>query len=403
MSRTVTLIAVAVTVLFFSSPAMAVFTVGGTTYETKWYDDFDDGSIDAAKWPDSSQITESAVAPGTLTKSATTQTTTSANFGSEFTGATEWAYLFRVKVPYGQTWSGNRTGRVFVTPDISLYVFKWATSTTFAFWAGNSDYTSGTFYWTSAQYPVDTFVEVGIHREDGANQYDIFIDGTEVGSDQVSNTYSAGEVPATINFGSGSSVIAWGPVYDYMYAGMPSSTADLTIKKFFDCNGDNVKNGEDIDLAGWQFNITDGGSYNEDRTTDANGEINLTGLAPGDYTVTETVKGTGWILSGTNPRVVSVSGTTVANFGNQLPGDANQDEKVNLSDFTILKANFGSDPAGWTMGNFNTDTTVNLSDFTILKAYFGLGAPSAGGVPEPATMGLLALGAAALLRRRRKG
>jgi len=178
---------------------------------------------------------------------------------------------------------------------------------------------------------------------------------------------------------------------------------DLTIKKFFDCNLDNTKNGEDIDLSGWQFNVSNtghGGSYDQNFTTDVNGEINITGLDAGDYDITETVKGTGWVLAGANPRTVSVSGATEVNFGNQLPGDANQDEKVNLADFTLLKAHFGEDPAGWTYGNFNTDTTVNLADFTILKANFGLGAPSAGGVPEPATMALLALGAAALLRRR---
>jgi len=183
------------------------------------------------------------------------------------------------------------------------------------------------------------------------------------------------------------------------------TAADLTIKKFFDCNGDDTYNGEDIYLSNWQFNVSNtayGGSYDQNHTTDANGEINLTGLTPGDYDVTETMKGTGWVVSGANPRMVAVSGTTEVGFGNQLPGDANQDEKVNLSDFTVLKAYFGEDPSGWTDGNFNTDTTVNLADFTILKANFGLGAPSAGGVPEPATMGLLALGAAALLRRRRR-
>jgi len=180
------------------------------------------------------------------------------------------------------------------------------------------------------------------------------------------------------------------------------SPADLTIKKFFDCNGDDTYNGEDKYLANWQFNVSNvahGGSYNQNHTTDANGEINLTGLDPGDYDITETVKGTGWVLSGANPRTIAVSGTTEVGFGNQLPGDANQDEKVNLSDFTILKANFGTGTT-WSVGDFNSDTTVNLSDFTILKANFGLGAPSAGGVPEPTAIALLGIGAAALLKRR---
>ena len=42
-------------------------------------------------------------------------------------------------------------------------------------------------------------------------------------SDLVSNTY--GGTPATITFGSGSSIVSWGPVYDYMYAGVPEPAA----------------------------------------------------------------------------------------------------------------------------------------------------------------------------------
>ena len=185
------------------------------------------------------------------------------------------------------------------------------------------------------------------------------------------------------------------------------SPADLTIKKFFDCNGDDTYNGEDKYLANWQFNVSNvahGGSYNQNHTTDANGEINLTGLDAGDYDVTETPKGTGWLLTaGTNPRTVAVTAGSLVttSFANQLPGDANQDEKVNLADFTVLKANFGENPAAWTDGNFNDDMIANLADFTILKAHFGEGAPSAGGVPEPASAMLLLTISLALLRRKR--
>jgi len=223
----------------------------------------------------------------------------------------------------------------------------------------------------------------------------------------VGTPLAGGDVQVQLMAGRAKSSGGTGPthmLFDNVRVNLPAVSDDLTIRKFFDCDLDNTYDAEDKYLSGWQFNVSNtghGGSYDQNFTTDANGEINIIGLAAGDYDVTETVKGTGWVLAAANPRTVTVSGATTVDFGNQLPGDANQDEKVNLSDFTILKAHFGEDPAGWTYGNFNTDTTVNLSDFTILKANFGLGAPSAGGVPEPATVAMLALGAAALLRRRR--
>jgi O-glycosyl hydrolase len=92
-----------------------------------------------------------------------------------------------------------------------------------------------------------------------------------------------------------------------------------------------------------------------------------------------------------------------------IPGDANGDGRVNLSDFLILRRNFGStSPEGFADGDFNGDGRVNLSDFLILRSNFGAG-PDAGPltsfydafVPEPATAGVVLMSGLALLRRRR--
>jgi autotransporter-associated beta strand protein len=87
-----------------------------------------------------------------------------------------------------------------------------------------------------------------------------------------------------------------------------------------------------------------------------------------------------------------------------IPGDANRDKVVDAADYITVKQNFGMTGATWSQGNFTDGLggtgTVDWDDLQILMANFGktLGAPA---TPEPATLGLLAIGALALLRRRR--
>ncbi len=84
-----------------------------------------------------------------------------------------------------------------------------------------------------------------------------------------------------------------------------------------------------------------------------------------------------------------------------LQGDFNLDGIVNATDLAIMKGTFGTSGVDYADGNANCDDLVNATDLAILKGAFGFVAPTGGGVPEPMTIGLLAMGGLALLRRKR--
>jgi fibronectin-binding autotransporter adhesin len=93
-------------------------------------------------------------------------------------------------------------------------------------------------------------------------------------------------------------------------------------------------------------------------------------------------------------------------------GDANLDGKINVDDYTRIDFNVPLGSSGWYNGDFNYDGKINVDDYTIIDfnvgiqgAQFPTGAGGLGGVtavPEPASLGLLGLAAAATLRRRRR-
>ncbi len=79
---------------------------------------------------------------------------------------------------------------------------------------------------------------------------------------------------------------------------------------------------------------------------------------------------------------------------NAIPGDANRDGRVDLSDFGVLKANFGTGTT-WSQGDFNSDSKVDLSDFGVLKVAFGTSAVAR--IPEPCGFVLAIAGLAAMV------
>ncbi|MEM7809767.1 MAG: hypothetical protein AAF561_16780, partial [Planctomycetota bacterium] len=96
-------------------------------------------------------------------------------------------------------------------------------------------------------------------------------------------------------------------------------------------------------------------------------------------------------------------------LGDLFPGDANGDGTVDLADFGILRANFGSTTGTFATGDFNGDMNVDLADFGILRANFGNSSNASAfalmdawavTVPEPALVAPALVGLLALRRRR---
>jgi hypothetical protein len=105
-----------------------------------------------------------------------------------------------------------------------------------------------------------------------------------------------------------------------------------------------------------------------------------------------------------------------------LYGDADLDGAVTGSDFTILVGNLGKAISGWDQGNFSYDSSITGDDFTALVGDLGKQASGANDgvpavdfaaidafaaangltadVPEPVSIGLLAIGGLAILSRR---
>jgi T5SS/PEP-CTERM-associated repeat protein len=99
-----------------------------------------------------------------------------------------------------------------------------------------------------------------------------------------------------------------------------------------------------------------------------------------------------------------LGGTIDANGGQLVqmlvPGDANGDGTVTDADYTIWADHYGQCGVGVAQGDFNGDGCVTDADYTVWADHYGQGAGT--GVPEPGAAALVALGAVALMVRRKR-
>jgi autotransporter-associated beta strand protein len=107
------------------------------------------------------------------------------------------------------------------------------------------------------------------------------------------------------------------------------------------------------------------------------------------------------------PLAVVQSGATSALIAPAPIGDANGDGSIDLTDLNVVLNDLGTTNPSWMFGNFDGASTIDLTDLNDVLNNLGTSiastsAVAAAAAPEPASLGLLALGAAALLTRRRQ-
>ncbi len=136
-------------------------------------------------------------------------------------------------------------------------------------------------------------------------------------------------------------------------------------------------------------------------TTNPNGNftVDVSALPNGAYTWR--VKGPQYLTT-SGPVTLSHAASTPVEMGLQLAGDVNNDNAVDVTDFSLLRATFGrscGDGGYDGRADFTGDCLVDISDFTLLRGNFGqvgtgpigAGTPARAAPPAPGTGAYLEL------------
>jgi hypothetical protein len=105
-------------------------------------------------------------------------------------------------------------------------------------------------------------------------------------------------------------------------------------------------------------------------TTDSYGRFTVCKVMTGTYDII--AKGFNTLATRVEDKVLPSSGLSVT-LGSLLSGDANNDNKVTIADFTILRAAYRTvkgDAAYDIRADFNNDGKVNIQDFSLLATHF---------------------------------
>jgi hypothetical protein len=126
----------------------------------------------------------------------------------------------------------------------------------------------------------------------------------------------------------------------------------------------------------WSAQVIDGGSWlsiSSGGSGTNSGTINVAFTANSGWTATRT----GTIRITASGTLGSPIDVTVVQTKDRLPGDANEDNAVDVGDLGILAANYGGTGKSWGQGDFNNDGAVDVGDLGILAAHYGTNASSA--------------------------